>query len=385
MHQNVPVVEIELIGKLGEILQVNAVHHINHLPVGVQVDANKGLINVNSLSAWFRGRSISASRQQIDNLKAVFSETEPHWLIEKSYGLSLSDQYWIKPLGSFLAWAEINFFDNDFSEDIGNILFGQESSGVSINFLSPDNTSDGWLKKRWKIIEGKRFLIKGASSPYRQEPYNEVIASCLMKRLKIKHVTYELFIDEQAQETYSICENFITKDTELVSAWYVMQQLPMDGQTPKFPHLLKCCERLGIVDAKQRISEMIVVDYLIANTDRHVGNFGFVRNAKTLEWIGFAPIFDNGSSLWYDETTFRIRSDRTLKSKPFKGKHHEQINLINDFNWLDLNCLDGIESEIIGICQGAERLNDERIQAISNGVCARIEDLRELIRCQQSG
>lgn len=39
--------------------------------------------------------------------------------------------------------------------------------------MSPDNATDGWLKKKWEIINGKRFLIKGGN----QEPLNEVIAT----------------------------------------------------------------------------------------------------------------------------------------------------------------------------------------------------------------
>jgi len=46
---------------------------------------------------------------------------------------------------------------------------------------------------------------------------------------------------------------------------------------------------------------MLVLDYLIANEDRHWGNFGAVRNAETLDWIGLAPVFDCGNSLWYNK------------------------------------------------------------------------------------
>ena len=27
--------------------------------------------------------------------------------------------------------------------------------------MSPDNTTDGWLKKRWTVMDGKRCLLKG--------------------------------------------------------------------------------------------------------------------------------------------------------------------------------------------------------------------------------
>lgn len=42
-----------------------------------------------------------------------------------SKGVSPSDSYWIRPEGSDLSWSDVNFYDNDFSEDVGNALFDQ--------------------------------------------------------------------------------------------------------------------------------------------------------------------------------------------------------------------------------------------------------------------
>lgn len=59
------------------------------------------------------------------------------------------------------AWHDINFFENDFSKDVGEILFGhQPANQAHLNLMSPDNTSDGWLKKKWVIADGKRMLMK---------------------------------------------------------------------------------------------------------------------------------------------------------------------------------------------------------------------------------
>lgn len=43
---------------------------------------------------------------------------------------------------------------------------------------------------------------------------------------------------------------------------------------------------------------MIVFDSLICNTDRHYGNFGLLVDNKTNKPIRFAPLFDNGQSLF---------------------------------------------------------------------------------------
>ena len=84
--------------------------------------------------------------------------------------LSLSDHYWVKPVGSDLAWREVNYFDNDFSDDVGDVLFGRSVQEGSIDLSSPDITSEGNLKKRWRIIDGQRCLIKGGSGESLQEP-----------------------------------------------------------------------------------------------------------------------------------------------------------------------------------------------------------------------
>ena len=168
----------------------------------------------------------------------------PQNLLDKCMGLSLSDQYWICPADRQVKWSEVNFFENDFSEDVGNILFGKKSSKRKISLLSPDNTSDGWLKKKWSISDGKRYLIKGGSGINRQEPYNEVFASILMDRLGISHVSYSLMMQEE--EPYSICEDFVGPGTELVSAWYIMQTAKKENHVSVYQHYLNCCENLGI-------------------------------------------------------------------------------------------------------------------------------------------
>ena len=47
---------------------------------------------------------------------------------------------------------------------------------------------------------------------------------------------------------------------------------------------------------EEKFWEMFIVDYLIGNTDRHNGNWGFLLNTDTKD-IPFAPIYDCGSCL----------------------------------------------------------------------------------------
>ena len=65
-------------------------------------------------------------------------------------------------------------------------------------------------------------------------------------------------------------------------------------------HYVNLCEEHGIKNIRHSLDEMLVIDYIVANEDRHFNNFGVIRNAETLEWRSAAPIFDSGTSLGYN-------------------------------------------------------------------------------------
>ncbi|MNW52426.1 hypothetical protein D3C74_299440 [compost metagenome] len=379
MHKNKPVAEIELDEATVSISAIGQVYSEKHVPVGIPV--KKGKIDRAALNEWWRGRAIPASRDGIQEALLELNLSATQKLLDKSYGLSLSDQYWICPSASHLEWSAINFFGNPFSEDVGNVLFGQGSSDA-LSLMSPDNTSDGWLKKKWAIMDDKRCLVKGGSGATQQEPYNEVIASKIMERLGIPHVPYTLM--EQEDYPYSVCENFITPQTELITAWYVMHTRQKSNHVSVYQHYVNCCEALGITGMVEALDRMMVVDYLIANEDRHQNNFGVIRHAESLEWIGPAPVYDSGSSLWFSKPLGLIRADGKLTCKPFKPDHNEQIKLVTSFKWLDLSLLNGIEDEVRNIFNGSLFVDEARCHAICRALRGRIERLQEIIDTRES-
>ena len=128
---------------------------------------------------------------------------------------------------------------------------------------------------------------------------------------------------------------------------------------------------------------MITLDYIIANEDRHFNNFGLIRNAETLEWIGMAPIYDSGSSLGYDKLPGQMKSEKDVGCKPFKNHHLEQLQLVQSFDWLDLSKLADIEDVIRGILSqdtDENYIDEYRINAVVNAVNRRIENLEQIIR-----
>ena len=377
MHKRIAVAQMELDDATGFIQKIGNVYAPEHLPVGIAV--KKGVADRAALNEWWADRSIPASRSGIREALETLEIASTKMLLVRCNGLSLSDQYWICPEDSSLTWETINFFDNDFSDDIGDILFGADKKADTLDFSSPDNTSDGNLKKRWKIMGGKRCLVKGGSNPFRQQPFNEVIASGIMERLNIPHVSYEVTWNKGAP--YSVCEDFITKDTELIPAWRILKTQKKLNNVSVYQHFVNCCEELGIHDSVPFLDRMIVLDYIIANEDRHFNNFGMLREAEALNWIGFAPIYDSGSSLGYDKTSMQIRTEKDIICKPFKNHNSEQLKMVSDFSWIDFDRLKDVDELIESVLttEGTEDYIDEnRIQAIMESVRRRIRNLFQL-------
>ena len=375
MHKSIPVAELTLDDKLGVILSVEDLYDPAHLPVGISI--TEEMPDYAQMTKWWSRRSIPASRSGLRQLLEELNVPVVHTLVKECFGLSLSDQYWIKPENSSLIWDDINFFQNEFSEDIGNLLFGGKADNGNQNLISPDATSDGCLKKRWKIIEGKRCLVKGGSSPFYQEPLNEVIASEILKKLSISHVCYRVFWDLNLP--YSICEDFITPDTELVTAFQICETKPFNSENDIFDHYLECCNSLGIPGITDSLDQMMTLDFLIANPDRHFGNFGAIRNANTLEWLGSAPLYDNGTSLWCDTVNTFINPEANTESVTFRKYHKEQLDLVKSFNFFTAVALKGIDEAFKAILEDSPYINEERRRFLCQALMRRVELLNEAV------
>lgn len=342
-----------------------------YAPFGLITDNNIDKIKFNT---WWKNRQIPASRNGLKDVlynSNIYDKDNFDLLDSKAYCLSLSDQYWVKRYDDNIVWENINFFDNAFSEDIGKILFNGGKSKLNLNLNTPDMTSNGNYEKRWKIINGDRYLLKAGSKIYNQEPFNELIATKLYERLlnNDEYVSYSVIYD--GDRAISKCKNFVTKDTELVPAWKVNEYFEFENYENKYTHYINSLNKLGIHNAETLINKMIVCDFILANKDRHFNNFGIIRDVNTLEFIKVAPIFDNGCSLWYDENDMYV--GEFFLTKPFDDYEKNQIKLVKNLEWFDETKLDGFIDEVRSILSSNKLISVERIEKIVIEINKRIE------------
>lgn len=101
------------------------------------------------------------------------------WMICK--GRSLNDCYWVVHEDDTATFAEVNLYENPFSNVLASLAFtGYGSSPRSSLRSSPEFTTNGMLPKCWRRIGGKVYLYKGGTvgaSNAGFEPYSEYYAA----------------------------------------------------------------------------------------------------------------------------------------------------------------------------------------------------------------
>ena len=278
-----------------------------------------GNITRDRLSIWFKNRGIPDFRPDaVERLRAVGFPSAAS-LMASGFGASLSDQYWIRPAGSASTWRDVNCFENDFSEELGKLLLPHDASSVpsliekirgnaDLLASSPDAALNGNLPKRWTIEGGQRMLVKsGRSSGRFQEPFNEKIASVLCSRLLDEgdYVAYELE-DGGFMKWTSRCKPMTDQVTEFVPAWALLCSSKRPSDLGLHDFYVSACAAHGL-DVREDVEKMLVIDYLMANFDRHWNNFGVLIDSESREWLRAAPVFDTGEALWCDRELPALR------------------------------------------------------------------------------
>lgn len=346
-------------------------------------DYNNDLFRTN-LSEWFKGRGIPSWRDKLDLLLHRLNISTPTELLDKAFGLSLSDQYWIKPYGSNIKYDDINFFDNDF--DYAEFLEASLSlnSKIIINdasLRSPNNTTDGMLRKAWIIENNKRYLLKGGYKNEILQPFNEVLATEICRRLGFDSVQYTL--DVYKNSVVSKCPCFITKDTEFITCSQIVNSMKRHENLEDYEEYISILEREGIKNAREKVENMYILDFLIMNEDRHLNNFGIIRDVNNLSWIDVAPIFDNGMSLnipCYDEEDVVISGYGRLfyEIKPFD----EIIKVVKNIKRIDTSVLEDLPEwydKLLHEYQSITLMPDKRIYNLCVLLQRQINKLKDLI------
>lgn len=349
MHKNDVVTMIEIDEVSGSIIDV--AHQIKKelLPPG-------GNLNKADLKSWWKRRAVPAEQAHIKELLLQKGLSTTQAYLTQNLGLSLSDHYWIKPVQSELAWEDVNLFSNNFKDEINELDFSDlRNKDKKIDLREqttfyPSASVQGELQKKWIIQNGTRYLIKGNYGATCQQSINEVIASemhALQNRMP--YTTYRL-CDINAYGKCGlgcICEDFASHQIEFISAYDVVCSVKKRNEVSEYEHFIEVCGLNGLDRNSVRmfLEYQILTDFVITNTDRHFNNFGVLRDSESLQYVGMAPIFDSGNSMFWDDAR-RIGNDDLLdiRVSSFRKKEVDLLTYVTDVHLVDISALPKEES-----------------------------------------
>ena len=219
------------------------------------------------------------------------------------------------------------------------ILEKQDLRWLSWTKIRNSSGTAGSFLKAYSDLGGKRVYYKlsnydSVDGITGHECINEIIVDRLLTILGIEHLSYQLIyadilIDDIPYTTWLCASDDFKKYGESKLAlddYYQVERLPQEKP-------LDFCIRKGW---KEYIYQMLIVDYLILNRDRHGANIEVLRNSKN-KTIRLAPLFDHGLSLLFScHNLDEIDKVDVLEDKPvqcFVGSKSalENLKLIDEY------------------------------------------------------
>lgn len=184
---------------------------------------------------------------------------------------------------------------------------------VDLNSSQYNNSSAGVLGKANIIYDGKHYIAKSGmfSKPIftTLEPVIECICSELIQLFNINCAKYELVkctvlgnnLWKSQEVIICISENFLKKNEVIIHA---DNAINTKNARTTYNHLSYVFKD-NIID----INNMLIIDYIINNTDRHHKNFAMIYNSENSS-LKFAPLYDHGFSLGQEMDTDYLESEK---------------------------------------------------------------------------
>ncbi|OOB78270.1 MAG: hypothetical protein BEN18_07985 [Epulopiscium sp. Nuni2H_MBin001] len=222
----------------------------NHLPEIIAKNPTE-----NSFNLWKSHRKSSDSNQTAVALMNIAFGHNSYRVVRDTKLLSLSDCYWVKYENDKTSFNSIT----PYLEKFWGHNFAHKYNGVAV----PTLVTNGILDKHW------------ISKEYLQKPYSKIEYDCyiLCKLLGIPVAEYILETGRLLTKNFTNIDNYLE---------------------PAHSYNLYSNQGYMSVDIINDFDfglEMIILDAIIKNTDRHTGNFGYLVNIETGQKVQ-APLFD---------------------------------------------------------------------------------------------
>ena len=250
-----------------------------------------------SLKSWLRQRSLDTSRtnsrfvlRELDSDKADITQ-----IVLSVNAATITDNFWIKENGSEKTYEQTRFHQ----DHLAKVALLGSSAGIVVppDHHSPELTNTGTFEKCWHLENGQWWLYKKGNP---EHTFSELAAQSIGRYLNINMAIYQYVSRNEIGNIF---------DCRAPASLSVVKTLDFTGGVFNFePAADLGCSRDDAVKnyqilkrlspaAAQEYKKMVLLDTLTYNLDRHLFNFGVLRDQTTGQVVSLAPIFDHNLSL----------------------------------------------------------------------------------------
>ena len=245
-----------------------------------------------SISDWLERRNYAKHKAHLRRWLKDWQIDTVKGFVDVTHALGLNDTLWVCPAGSGLTWNNVSLYSNDFNDVVAHTAFSKGLNGLKLSSTSPEFTSEGSFAKCWiRQNDGSISLYKKGSEGFANsgfEPYSEFYSSQISALLCRSSIHYDLLMFKGC--LVSSCSMFTTENEGFVPTYKYLDA----NRHYTMQEIFAFTDTLGFADD---FRDMIILDAVILNTDRHLGNFGFIVDNDTFRIKRFAPVFDHNMAL----------------------------------------------------------------------------------------
>lgn len=229
-----------------------------------------------------------------------------------------------------------------------------------LDSISLSNTSSGVLCK-WLVYQDNSYLyyksgtLNSLGLFSARQPQSELMAYIIGAQLGFNNLVEtrcalmhfpetDKYAEQDALVSYT--KSFLGSDESYIGIHKYFSKEVLEYNISNLYELFTC--KFPFI--KRDLDCMLLFDFIICNTDRHLNNFGLIEGNGVAPRL--SPLFDNGRSLLADfsddelSRTSDLFFDKKVKTKPFRSNPYNQIKLI-DFNSLPNNLKDNLLNKTI--------------------------------------
>lgn len=288
--KNENLLPFQLKGKFRKIPSYEEIHS-KYDDIQRQISINK---NYDAVINFLAFRTLPISRENAKKIYNLFGLEQVQGEINKAKiaivcrALSLQDNYWIKLDGDNVTWDEVDLRKNSLSEAVAQVSLHGSSFSLADKraeaMRTPELTGQGAYAKAWFRENDELYLYKKGANG-NTESRIEVMVSNLLDNCNVNHLQY--IAGESNGEYVCKCKCMTDDTISMLSGMDFTTYCNVKGIDSRKESLK--------ID-KEAIYKMFIIDYLIANRDRHGLNWGFFYNCDTMEILGCHPLYDHNNS-----------------------------------------------------------------------------------------